>query len=153
MSTSSATAVRDSNASAFHDGSAQSSANTVQKFSELVGRGMLGVIFLMSGLGKIGAYAGTAGYMASVGVPGALLPAVIALEVLGAIAIIIGWKTRITAVLLAGFTLLAGVLFHNNFADQIQMIMFLKNVAISGGFLLLAANGAGAFSVDRRLAK
>ena len=77
----------------------------------------------MSGLGKIGAYAGTAGYMASVGVPGALLPAVIALEVLGAIAIIIGWKTRITAVLLAGFTLLAGVLFHNNFADQIQMIV------------------------------
>jgi putative oxidoreductase len=73
--------------------------------------------------------------------------------VFGAIAIIIGWKTRITAVLLAGFTLLAGVLFHNNFADQIQMIMFLKNVAISGGFLLLAANGAGAFSFDRRLAK
>jgi putative oxidoreductase len=142
-----------SSATAFHDGSAHSSASTIQKFAELAGRGLLGVIFLMSGLGKIGTYAGTAAYMASVGVPGALLPAVIALEVFGAIAIIIGWQTRITAVLLAGFTLLAGVLFHNNFADQIQMIMFLKNVAISGGFLLLAANGAGALSFDRRFAK
>ncbi|HEV8332812.1 MAG TPA: DoxX family protein [Steroidobacteraceae bacterium] len=141
MSTSSATAVRDSNPALFRD------------LSELSGRILLGAIFLISGLGKIGAYAGTAGYMASVGVPGALLPAVIALEVLGAIAIIIGWKTRIAAVLLAGFTLLAGVLFHSNFGDQIQMIMFLKNVAITGGFLLLAANGAGALSLDRRLAK
>jgi putative oxidoreductase len=142
-----------SSVTAFHDGAAQSSVGTVQKFSELAGRVLLGAIFLMSGLGKIGAYAGTAGYMASVGVPGALLPVVIALEVLGAIAIIIGWKTRITALLLAGFTLLAGVLFHNNFADQIQMIMFLKNVAISGGFLLLAAHGAGALSLDSRHAK
>jgi putative oxidoreductase len=136
-----------------HERAGGSDPGTIQKFPELAGRGLLGVVFLMSGLGKIGTYAGTAAYMASVGVPGALLPAVIALEVLGAIAIIIGWKTRITAVLLAGFTLLAGVLFHNNFADQIQVIMFLKNVAISGGFLLLAANGAGAYSFDRRLAK
>ena len=142
-----------SSATAFHDESAQPAASTVQKFAELVGRVLLGAIFLMSGLGKIGAYAGTAGYMASVGVPGALLPAVIALEVLGAIAIIIGWKTRITAVLLAGFTLLAGVLFHNNFADQIQMIMFLKNVSIAGGLLLLVGNGAGALSLDRRRAR
>jgi putative oxidoreductase len=141
MSTSSATAVSNSNPAVFRD------------LSELSGRILLGAIFLISGLGKIGAYAGTAGYIASVGVPGALLPAVIALEVLGAIAIIIGWRTRITAVLLAGFTLLAGVLFHSNFGDQIQMIMFLKNVAIAGGFLLLAANGAGALSLDRRLAK
>jgi putative oxidoreductase len=147
MSTSSATSVRDADPALFHDGS------TLRKSSELAGRILLAAIFLMSGLGKIGAYAGTAGYMASVGVPGALLPAVIALEVLGAIAIIIGWKTRITAVLLAGFTLLAGVLFHSNFADQIQMIMFLKNVAISGGLLLLAAHGPGALSLDRRLAK
>jgi putative oxidoreductase len=91
--------------------------------------------------------------MAAVGVPGGLLPAVIALEVVGAIAIIVGWKTRITAVLLAGFTMLAAVLFHSNFADQVQMIMFLKNVAIAGGFLLLAANGPGALSLDRRYAK
>jgi putative oxidoreductase len=146
MSTSCASVFRDTN-------SAASSTSSVQKFSELAGRVFLAAIFLLSGLGKIGAYAGTAAYMASTGVPGALLPAVIALEVLGAIAIIIGWKTRITALLLAGFTLLSGVLFHSNFGDQVQMIMFLKNVAITGGFLLLAANGAGPLSLDRRLAK
>ena len=122
-------------------------------FAELGGRILLAAIFLISGLGKIGGYAATAGYMTSVGVPGALLPAVIALEVLGAIAIIVGWKTRLTAILLAGFTLLSGLLFHGNFADQMQMIMFLKNVSIAGGFLLLAAHGAGALSLDRRNTK
>jgi putative oxidoreductase len=131
----------------------QSSVSTVQKVSELAGRIFLAAIFLISGLGKITAYAGTAAYMASLGVPGALLPIVIALEVFGAIAIIAGWKTRITAFLLAGFTLLSGIIFHSNFADQIQTIMFLKNVAIAGGFLLLVANGAGPLSIDRRLAK
>jgi len=126
---------------------------TTQNVTELSGRVLLAAIFLISGLGKVGAYSATAGYMASLGVPGTLLPAVIALEVLGAIAIIIGWKTRITAFLLAGFTLVSAVLFHNNFADQVQQIMFLKNVAIAGGFLILVANGAGALSLDRRAAK
>jgi putative oxidoreductase len=127
--------------------------NTVQKISELAGRSLLAVLFLLSGLGKISAYAGTAGYMSSLGVPGALLPAVIATEVLGAVAIIVGWKTRVVAFLLAGFSLVTAVIFHNNFGDQIQMIMFLKNVSIAGGFLLLVANGAGPLSLDRRLAK
>ena len=78
------------------------------------------------------------------------MPLVIATEVLGGVAIIIGWKTRIVAFLLAGFTLLSGVIFHSYFADQIQTIMFLKNIAIAGGFLLLVASGAGAWSLDRR---
>src|SRR5256885_16943617 len=102
----------------------------LKKVAELIGRVLLAAIFLLSGLGKIGAYAGTAAYMSSVGVPAALLPVVIATEVLGAIAIIIGWKTRLVAFLLAGFTLVTGVIFHSNFADQVQMIMFLKNAAI-----------------------
>jgi putative oxidoreductase len=88
--------------------------------------------------------------MSSVGVPKALLPLVIATEVAGALSIILGWKTRITASLLAGFTLLTAFIFHNNFADQIQMMMFLKNVSIAGAFLLLVANGAGPLSLDRR---
>ncbi len=125
----------------------------ITNISELVGRILLSLLFLISGLGKIGGYAGTAAYMSSQGVPGALLPVVIATEVIGAAAIIVGWQTRITAFLLAGFTLLSALLFHSNFADQVQAIMFLKNVAIAGGFLLLVANGAGAFSIDRRLAK
>jgi putative oxidoreductase len=120
---------------------------------DLAGRVLLSALFLLSGLGKLGAYTATAGYMASLGVPGALLPIVIATEVLGALAIIVGWKSRATALLLAGFTLLAAVIFHSHFADQIQMIMFMKNVSIAGGFLLLAANGAGSLSVDSRVAR
>jgi putative oxidoreductase len=88
--------------------------------------------------------------MASVGVPSALLPGAIAIEVLGALAIILGWRTRIVAALLAGFTLMTGLIFHSNFGDQVQMIMFLKNVSIAGAFLLLVANGAGPLSLDRR---
>jgi putative oxidoreductase len=147
------TAVRDANPAGLRDGSPKPSINTAQKVSELGGRMLLAAIFLISGLGKIGAYGGTAAYMASAGVPGALLPAVIALEVLGAIAIIVGWQTRIAALLLAVFSLLSGLIFHSNFGDQIQTIMFFKNVAITGGFLLLVANGGGALSLDRRLAK
>jgi putative oxidoreductase len=122
---------------------------TLQNATELAGRVFLAAIFLISGVGKIGAYSATAGYMDSLGVPGALLPAVIALEVFGAAAIIAGWQTRITAFSLAGFTLLSAVLFHNNLGDSVQQIMFLKNIAIAGGFLLLVVNGAGQLSVDR----
>ena len=88
--------------------------------------------------------------MESAGVPGALLPLVILVEVGGALALIVGWQTRIAAWALAGFTLLAGLLFHNDFGNQIQLIMFMKNLAITGGLLILAANGAGAFSLDAR---
>jgi putative oxidoreductase len=122
----------------------------LESSAELVGRVLLGSLFLLSGLSKLGAYGATAAYMSSAGVPGALLPAVIAVELLGSLAVIVGWKTRVAAALLAGFSLLAAFLFHNNFADQIQMIMFLKNVSIAGGFLLLVAKGAGPVSLDRR---
>ena len=126
------------------------SNSALKKFTELAGRALLALLFLLSGLGKIGAYGATAGYMAAMGVPGVLLPAVIATEVLGAIAIIIGWQTRVVAFLLAGFSLISALIFHRNLADQIQMIMFFKNIAIAGGFLLLVANGAGRLSIDRR---
>jgi putative oxidoreductase len=135
---------------AFADPVSQSSVSA-KSVAEFAGRFLLATLFLISGLGKIGAYSATAGYMSSVGVPGFLLPIVIGTEVIGAAAIIVGWQTRIAAFLLAGFTLLSAALFHNNFGDQIQAIMFFKNVAIAGGFLLLVANGAGAISIDRRL--
>ena len=121
--------------------------------AEVAGRLLLGLLFLLSGLGKLGAYGATAAYMSAAGVPGALLPAVIATEVLGSLAIILGWKTRVAAFLLAGFSLLTALTFHNNLADQTQMIVFLKNISIAGGFLLLVANGAGPLSLDRRSAK
>jgi putative oxidoreductase len=127
--------------------------STTRKFAELAGRVLLSSLFLVSGLGKMAAYGATAGYMASQGVPGALLPLVIATEVLGAILIIVGWKTRVVAFLLAGFSLLTAFAFHSNFADQNQATHFLKNVAIAGAFLLLVANGAGPLSLDRRRVK
>jgi putative oxidoreductase len=133
--------------------SRESPTNTVKNIAEVAGRSFLAVLFLLSGLGKIGAYAATAAYMSSVGVPSALLPVVIATEVLGGLAIILGWQTRVTALLLAGYSLLTALVFHTNFADQIEMIMFLKNVSIAGGLLLLVANGAGPLSLDRRFAK
>ena len=136
-----------------HDSSASGSVNSrnaMANAAELAGRALLASLFLLAGLSKLGAYSATAAYMASAGVPGALLPVVIATELLGALAIILGWKTRVAATLLAGFSLLTAFTFHNNFADQTQMIMFLKNVSIAGGFLLLVANGAGPLSLDRR---
>lgn len=125
----------------------------LEKLFELAGRILLAAIFLISGLGKIGAYAGTAAYMASAQVPGQLLPLVIAIEVGGGLAIVAGWRTRAAALALAGFSLLAAILFHANFQDQTATIMFLKNLAIAGGFLVLAANGAGAWSLDARRAR
>jgi putative oxidoreductase len=117
---------------------------------QLLGRIMLALIFILAGVGKIQDPAGTAGYMQSMGVPGILLWPTIALEVLGGIALAIGYKTRYAALALAIFSLLAAFIFHRNFGDQMQMIMFLKNVAIAGGLLLLAVSGRTAYSVDSK---
>jgi len=120
-----------------------------EKTADLGGRILVSAIFLLSGIGKVGAYAGTQAYMQSQGVPGVLLPLVIALEVAGAIAIIVGFRTRIAAALLAGFSIVSAVLFHGG-DDQVQSIMLMKNFAIAGGFLLLVARGAGTWSLDAR---
>lgn len=126
--------------------------NIVKNYGSLLGRVLISAIFLMAGLSKITAYAGTQAYMESLGVPGALLPAVIALEVFGSLAIIIGYKTKIAAFLLAGFSVVSALIFHNNFADQIQSALFMKNMAIVGGFVFLMVNGAGLLSLDNKLA-
>jgi putative oxidoreductase len=122
----------------------------MEKVSQFVARVFLGHIFLLAGLSKIGAYEGTQGYMDVMGVPGALLPLVILLEVAGGLAIIAGWRTKWAASLLAAFSVIAAAIFHNDFADQTQMILFMKNIAITGGLLLLVAHGAGAYSLDIR---
>ncbi|MEH6577703.1 MAG: DoxX family protein [Amphritea sp.] len=119
----------------------------------LLARLGLAVIFIMAGLSKIGGYEGTVAYMESMGVPGMLLPAVIALEVLGGAAIVVGFLTRLAAFGLAVFCILTALLFHFNLNDQMQFILFWKNIAITGGFLLLMANGAGAYSVDARMGR
>lgn len=124
----------------------------MEKAGQLVARIFLAQIFLLSGIFKISGFAGTQGYMEAMGVPGMLLPLVIALEIGGGLALIAGWQTKWISLALAGFTLVAAVIFHNNLADQMQMIMFMKNIAITGGLMLLAIHGAGALSIDSRRA-
>ena len=114
-----------------------------------LGRIMLALIFILAGVGKMMDPAGTMGYMQSMGVPGALLWPTVALEVIGGICVAIGFQTRIAAFALAIFSIAAAIIFHRNFADQMQMIMFLKNIAIAGGLLLLATSARTAFSVDK----
>lgn len=126
--------------------------NTTQNFVELLGRILLAALFLIAGLGKIGGYAATQGYMESMGLPGALLPLVIALEVGGALAIIAGWRTRLVAFLLAGFSIVSALVFHRALGDQVQFVMFMKNFSIAGAFLVLVARGAGDWSLDARRA-
>jgi putative oxidoreductase len=126
--------------------------NNTENFADLAGRILISLIFLLAGLQKIGGYEATQGYMAAMGVPGGLLPLVIALEVGGAIAIILGWRTRIVAFLLAGFSIVSALIFHRALGDQMQFILFMKNLAMAGGFLFLVARGAGEWSLDGRRA-
>lgn len=120
----------------------------MNQYAHLAGRIMLALIFVMAGIGKISDPAGTMGYMQSMGVPGLLIWPTIALELLGGVAIVVGFQTRLVAYALAAFTVVAAAIFHHNFADQMQSLMFMKDIAIAGGLLLLAASGATAFSVD-----
>lgn len=122
----------------------------MEKYANLVGRILLAHIFLLAGINKITGYSGTQGYMEGMGVPGMLLPLVILLEIGGALALIVGWQTRWAAYALALFSIVAALIFHSNLSEQIQMILFMKNWALAGGLLVLAANGAGAFSLEQR---
>ena len=121
----------------------------MNNLSNLVGRFGLSAIFVLSGVAKLGAgYEGTQGYMEAMGVSGGLLPVVIAAEILGGLAVASGFLTRWAALGLAVFSVLSAFLFHFQLADQMQFINFFKNIAIAGGFLVLAAHGAGKFSID-----
>jgi putative oxidoreductase len=128
----------------------------------LAGRILLSILYITSGWGKITGYAGTAGYMDAMGVPSILLPLVILTELGGGLLILVGYQTRIAAFLLAGFTLIAGYLFHykgmtgqpgQEMMDMMNWLAFMKNITIAGGFLALVGAGAGALSVDAKLGK
>jgi putative oxidoreductase len=123
---------------------------TWQKSADLAGRILLVILFLLAGFSKIGGYAGTQAYMQSAGVPGALLPLVILTELGGSALIVLGLWTRLAAFLLAGFSVLAGAIFHHAIGNEIQQLMLLKDISIAGGFLVLVAHGAGAWSLDAR---
>ena len=120
----------------------------MNNFATLLGRVGLSLLFIISGFGKVAAYAGTQQYMESQGVPGALLPLVILTELGGGLAILGGLFTRWVAIALAGFSVISALIFHHNFGDQMQAINFWKNIAMAGGFLVQFAHGAGAYSID-----
>jgi len=116
------------------------------------GRLLIAVIFLVSGLGKIAAPAMTQGYIASAGLPAPALAYLIAIvvEVGGGVLLVVGFQTRLVALVMAVFSVVTAVGFHHDFADQNQMIHFLKNIAMAGGLLQIVAFGGGAFSLDGR---
>ncbi|MDQ5891959.1 MAG: putative oxidoreductase, partial [Pseudomonadota bacterium] len=120
----------------------------------LVARILMPTLFIVAGYGKLGdAYAGTQQYMQAMGVPTFLLPLTILLELGGGLAVLFGLLTRTVALFTAGFTLLTALIFHSNFAEGMNQLMFMKNLTIAGGYLLLAVTGPGAFSIDRLLGK
>lgn len=127
--------------------------NTLNTVFSPLSRLLLSGMFIMSGFSKIGQYEQTQMYMESMGVFGGLLPLVIITEALGGLLILVGFQTRLAAFLLAGFSIVSAIFFHANFSDQTQMILFMKNFTIAGGFLSLVASGAGALSIDSFLAK
>lgn len=120
----------------------------------LVARILMPILFIVAGYGKMGdAYAGTQQYMQAMGVPGFLLPLTILLELGGGLAILFGFLTRTVALFTAGFTILTALLFHTNFAEGVNQLMFMKNLTIAGGYIVLAIAGPGGFSIDRILNK
>jgi putative oxidoreductase len=133
--------------------------NTTQNVTVLAGRILLGLIFILSGFGKIAGFDGTVGYIASQNMP---LPSVVAVltilvELGGGLALVTGFYTRHAALLLAAFTLIAAVVFHAFWAapeaaKAMQQIDFLKNLSIAGGMLVLAAFGPGKLSLESRRA-
>ena len=116
--------------------------------SSFLGRALLAAVFILAGINKIQGYEATANLLQQFGVPALLLPGAVALEILGGLAVLAGFYARLAAIPLALFTLATALIFHSNFAEDVQLAMFLKNLAITGGFLLLFAHGPGAWAVN-----
>ena len=118
---------------------------------EVLGRIFLSTLFLIEGTNKIFNYEGTIQYMENFGVPGYLAIPAIILEILFPLLLIIGYQTKIAALVMMTFTIVVAIIFHTNFDDQMQFITFFKDIAIAGGFIIIFVNGAGKFSVDYKL--
>ena len=118
---------------------------------EILGRIFLSAIFLINGVGKVFNYEGTIQYMENFNVPGYLIIPAITVEILFSILLIIGYQTKFSALILSLFTLALAVIFHTDFSNQIQLMFFLKNIAIAGGFLIIFVYGPGKYSLDHKL--
>ncbi len=123
------------------------SQHTLAPIASLGSRLLLALIFIMAGVSKITGFDGTQQYMQAMGVPGGVLPLVIALELGGGLLLLAGFYARSVAALLAGFSVIAAVIFHYQPDDQMQMIMLMKNLAIAGGLLQIVIHGSGVASV------
>ena len=118
---------------------------------EILGRLLLSTIFLINGIGKIFNYEGTIQYMEIFDVPGYLIIPAITVEILFPILLILGYYTKFSALVLSLFTLALAVIFHTDFSNQMQLMSFLKNIAIAGGFLIIFVYGPGKYSLDHKL--
>ncbi len=121
----------------------------LKTFSPLIARLFIGGFFLLAGVGKVADIAGTAGYMEMVGIPGFLAWPAAIFEIALGLSVLAGFQIRLMSLAGAAFCIVTAVLFHNDFADQTQMIMFLKNFSIAGAFLMFFANGAGKYAFDK----
>ncbi len=129
--------------------------NSSFRYLPFIGRVLIALIFLLSGLSKIGNPAGTQAYIAAAGLP---LPELsfwiaVVIEIVGGVLLIVGYQARAAAGVVALFTVAAAIGFHNNFADQMQMINFMKNICMTGGLLQVVAFGAGPISLDARVGR
>ena len=120
---------------------------------DLVGRVFISLVFLLSGINKIGNYEGSVGWMETFGMPGIFLIPAIILEIVAPILIIIGYKVKIAAALLSVFCIATALIFHTDFSNQMQFVSFMKNISIAGGFLFLVINDTKDFSLERKLSK
>ena len=117
---------------------------------EFIGRIFLSLIFLLAGIGKIFNYEGTIDYMESFSVPGYLLIPAIIVEIIFPLLVIIGYKTKLSAIILSLFAMLLAIIFHADFSDQMQLTSFLKNIALAGGFLFIVVNGSKDLSIEKK---
>ena len=120
---------------------------------DLTGRVFISLVFLLSGINKIGNYEGSIGWMETFGMPGIFLIPAIILEIVAPILIIIGYKVKIAAALLSVFCIATALIFHTDFSNQMQFVSFMKNISIAGGFLFLVINDTKDFSLERKLSK
>jgi putative oxidoreductase len=118
-------------------------------YAPLIARLFIGGFFLLAGVGKVSDPAGTAGYIQSVGLPGFLAWPAALFEIAVGLSLVLGYQLRLVSLAGAAFCIVTALLFHNNFADQTQMVMFLKNFSIAGAFLMFFAHGAGKLAIDK----
>ena len=122
-------------------------------FLDLIGGILISSIFLLSGYNKIFDYSGTAGWMEGFGIPGFLLGPTIALEIILPLLIIIGYQTKLASTILFLFSIATAFIFHSDFSNQVEMIAFLKNIGLAGGFIIIAVNGPKDWAIEKKKTK